>query len=322
MTSQINYAAIDAAYPIAGQDNDSQGFRDNFSAMQAALVTAKTEITELQDKAILKTELDNGLLVDDPQFNNLNDNVLHTGSYFNFFPRQVTSDEDGSTTMYADVDTADFFAFSGILTSGTEATLSFRNWPSDSQAARVRVHLESNGTRQIVVATSGGSIVKTEDFPPVLTLTNGVPFVIEAWTYNGGSTVYVAPVGKFTTPTNNRDIVGNLSVQGDTEVVQLDAASITVSGVTDLAETVIEDMTVTNDALVNGNIEIRGTTTLGNAFGDTISFVGIPKLPVMSTTQRNALTGVQIGMLIYNETGSNVQICTAIAPSVTWTDLN
>jgi hypothetical protein len=326
MTSQINYAAIDATYPIAGQDNDSQGFRDNFSAMQAALVTAKTEITELQDKAILKTELDNGLLVDDPQFNNLNDNVLHTGSYFNFFPRQVTSDEDGSTTMYADVDSADFFAFTGISASGTEATLSFRNWPSDTQIARVRVHLEKNpassGTRQVVIATNGGSIVKTEDFPPVLTLTDNVPFVIEAWTYNGGSTVYVAPVGKFTTPTNNRDIVGNLSVQGDTEVVQLDAASITVSGVTDLGETVVADLTVTNDATVNGNIEIKGTTTLGNAFGDTVSFVGIPKLPVLSTTQRNALTGVQVGMLIYNETGSNVQICTAITPSVTWTDLN
>ena len=31
MTSQINFNNIDGTYPIAGQDNSSQGFRDNFT---------------------------------------------------------------------------------------------------------------------------------------------------------------------------------------------------------------------------------------------------------------------------------------------------
>ena len=31
MTSQINPNNIDGAYPVAGQDNNSQGFRDNFT---------------------------------------------------------------------------------------------------------------------------------------------------------------------------------------------------------------------------------------------------------------------------------------------------
>ena len=31
MTSAINPNNIDSAYPVAGQDNDSQGFRDNFT---------------------------------------------------------------------------------------------------------------------------------------------------------------------------------------------------------------------------------------------------------------------------------------------------
>ena len=45
MTSAINYTGIDPTFPVAGQDNDSQGFRDNFGAIQTALETAKTEIT-------------------------------------------------------------------------------------------------------------------------------------------------------------------------------------------------------------------------------------------------------------------------------------
>jgi len=324
MTSQINFAAIDAAYPVAGQDNDSQGFRDNFSAMQAALVTAKTEITELQDKAVLKTVLDNGLLVDDPAFNNLNDNVVHTGSYFNFFPRQISSEEDGTSTLYADVDTADFFAFTNISYNAIAATLSFRNWPSDAQVARVRVHLQKNtnsiGDRVITIATVGGSIVKTEDFPPVLTIKNNIPVVIEAWTYDGGTTVYVCQVGKFTTPTNNRNIVGNLTVEGDTEVVQLTAAALDVSGLTNLEDAVINSVTITNDTTINGNLIANGPTTLGNATGDKVTFVGIPKLPTLSTTTRDALTGVEIGMLIFNTTTSTVQTCTGLGP-VVWTSL-
>jgi len=45
--SNINATAIDEAYPVAGVDNDTQGFRDNFSYIKTALNVAKTEITEL-----------------------------------------------------------------------------------------------------------------------------------------------------------------------------------------------------------------------------------------------------------------------------------
>jgi hypothetical protein len=31
MASQINFNIIDGTYPVAGQDNSSQGFRDNFT---------------------------------------------------------------------------------------------------------------------------------------------------------------------------------------------------------------------------------------------------------------------------------------------------
>ncbi len=53
MTSQINASAIDETYPVSGVDNDSQGFRDNFSATQAALLVAKNEITDLQTRSVV-----------------------------------------------------------------------------------------------------------------------------------------------------------------------------------------------------------------------------------------------------------------------------
>ena len=43
MASNIDSASINALYPVAGQDNDSQGFRDNFSNIKTSLTKAKTE---------------------------------------------------------------------------------------------------------------------------------------------------------------------------------------------------------------------------------------------------------------------------------------
>lgn len=48
MTSAIVPGNIDGTFPIAGQDNSSQGFRDNFTATKNNFTTASTEITDLQ----------------------------------------------------------------------------------------------------------------------------------------------------------------------------------------------------------------------------------------------------------------------------------
>ena len=37
MASSINPNNIDTTYPVAGQDNDSQGFRDNFTNIKSKL---------------------------------------------------------------------------------------------------------------------------------------------------------------------------------------------------------------------------------------------------------------------------------------------
>ena len=42
ITNLIN--TINISFPVAGQDNDSQGFRDNFSIIQQSLLAAQGEI--------------------------------------------------------------------------------------------------------------------------------------------------------------------------------------------------------------------------------------------------------------------------------------
>lgn len=49
MASSIISTTIDEAFPVAGQDNDSQGFRDNFNIIKDNFAYAKSEIETLQD---------------------------------------------------------------------------------------------------------------------------------------------------------------------------------------------------------------------------------------------------------------------------------
>ena len=52
MTSNIKINTIDTSFPVSNQDNSSQGFRDNFLAIQQALGVANVEISALKDTAI------------------------------------------------------------------------------------------------------------------------------------------------------------------------------------------------------------------------------------------------------------------------------
>lgn len=72
MASNINPTNIDGTYPIAGQDNDSQGFRDNFTNIKTNLQYAKAELDDLQSKVVLKSALSGTVLQND-----LNNAVLY-----------------------------------------------------------------------------------------------------------------------------------------------------------------------------------------------------------------------------------------------------
>jgi len=53
MSSNINVTDLDITFPIAGQDNDTQGFRTNFTVIKNNLNTAAIEITNLEANVAL-----------------------------------------------------------------------------------------------------------------------------------------------------------------------------------------------------------------------------------------------------------------------------
>lgn len=109
MASNINPFNIDGTFPIAGQDNNSQGFRDNFTNIRNNLGFAKTELEDLQNKAVLKSALSGGSIDNDMEGTILQNVTLQ--SYRSTFyqlskgvDNTIVMDFQDGNTQYYDLD--------------------------------------------------------------------------------------------------------------------------------------------------------------------------------------------------------------------------
>jgi hypothetical protein len=82
MTSQINPNNIDGTFPVAGQDNSSQGFRDNFTNTKNNFQYAYNEITALQANAVLKGQTNNlgGSIISNAAFSGIREVNFNHGT--------------------------------------------------------------------------------------------------------------------------------------------------------------------------------------------------------------------------------------------------
>lgn len=122
MSSDINPNTIDTSYPVAGQDNSTQGFRDNFSGIKQNFVYAENEINELQAKCIFKAPLTGQGSNPD---NNFNGQLI-----YNAKAQQISLSRPALGTVSG---TATINWASGhvqTLTTSGNVTLSLINWPA------------------------------------------------------------------------------------------------------------------------------------------------------------------------------------------------
>ena len=148
MTSNINPNNIDGAYPVAGQDNNSQGFRDNFTNIKTNFQTAATEITDLENKGIFKAAL-TGTTLD----NNMADNLIYAVKL-----------QDVSYTYVQQTATAgaipiDYSAGQYQLVAPTaNVSLSFSNFPASGSEGVVYVEVVVTNTAYTVTLPAAVSV--------------------------------------------------------------------------------------------------------------------------------------------------------------------
>ena len=136
MTSQINPNNVDGTYPVAGQPNNTQGFRDNFTNIKTNFSYAGTEITDLQNNGIFKAAL-SGTTLD----NNMADNLIYAVKL------QDVSYTYVQNTASAGSIPIDYSAGQYQLISTTgPISLSFANWPVSGTAGVIQIAINVTST--------------------------------------------------------------------------------------------------------------------------------------------------------------------------------
>ena len=168
MASQINATTIDETYPVAGTDNDTQGFRDNFSIIKNGLVQAATEITDLQSStAKINNDNDfNGKAITNAVFRNTAGGILNAGT------------RSGAIAVNFANGAYQYFKING------NASFTFEGFPADN-AAKITLEIEGDGTARTVTFVSDGVVLlkKSNNVPDPITVTTvGEPIIFDVFT--------------------------------------------------------------------------------------------------------------------------------------------
>jgi len=185
MASNIVPSNISPTFPVAGQDNSSQGFRDNFSAIKQNFSQAKIEIEAMQtNKANLNAS------------SNFTDNEVSRAKF-----------KDTSETVYAHGSVSSGSVTLNhenghyqTLTITADATFTFLNFPPTGALGRIILDITvaptSTGILTFPSAVIKADNVTGSDGTSDQVTTGLGRFLFEFMSPDGGTTVLMHQLGK------------------------------------------------------------------------------------------------------------------------------
>jgi hypothetical protein len=269
--STINTNGINVNYPVPGVNNNSQGFRDNFAAIRTNLNTAGTEITDLQNKVVVKSALAN-TTVNNDMANTLISNALTRS--FRASTYNLGGAISGTILINASLGDVQYGTIAG------NTTIQFAGWAPTGTQSNLQLQLAVSNSQAVITfpteVTYG--VTSLENYANVANVpTVSIPYGVTQLDYNFstvdcGNTITVEPYNnnriasqvqqRTPSPTGFQgDVLGDIAV--DTEYVYVCTASYNST-----ANTVaIANATATGNLLTVSN---TGSLTLN----DPIIFTG------------------------------------------------
>ena len=290
--SQINTSGINVNYPVPGINQSSQGFRDNFAAIKTNLDTGYNELTDLQNKVVLKAAL-NGTTLNNDMANTLISNASTRG--FRATTYNLGNAISGIATVNASLGDVQYgtivgntsIQFTGWSPTGTQSTVTL-----DLNIANTSAVITLPAEVQLVNAFGAETLENYSNVGGLATLT--IPHGVEALTYDFstidcGNSVSVMPINRprQTTQIQQRspaptgfqgDVAGDVAV--DANYVYVCSTSFDSGGANTVAKTVTATTTTINEVTLN-NINslvvdapiIFSGTTFGNIVANTTYYI-------------------------------------------------
>jgi hypothetical protein len=286
--SNINPQNIDGTFPIAGQDNNSQGFRDNFTNTINNFTFAAAELRDLQTYAVLKGTLGSVGQTGTPT-NDMNYAFLTSAQ---LVESVETINQIGNISVGGSqtLDWTDGH-FQTISVTGS-ATLSFAStWPPTNHWTKLRLRVLSyvNSTLTFpLTVTENISNIKGFVSGTIVNLSAGV-HEFEFTTYDNGSTVAIhspmanyGPVVEQFKPSGNTVTAFSANVGTDKLLITPTVATYAGAVVT-LPNTIANGTTVS----IGANVGIAALRVLGS-WNSTVS----PSANITTTLATGGQTSV------------------------------
>ena len=192
MTSLINFAAINENFPVAGQDNDTQVFRDNFDTIKNNFREAKTEIEDLQDN-VARTDSSSDFNYNTVTTVTLQDAVVRKRNYGAAIVA-ITQEVSFKQALYHIIKFGNNCAMQLIdFPTGAVDTLGF------GACGKITLELYGDGTARTLSFSTTGTVVfkKSSNYPGTLTVTSDTdPVIIEVWQHDA-NTIFLNYLGVF-----------------------------------------------------------------------------------------------------------------------------
>ena len=217
--STINTNAINVNYPVPGVNNNSQGFRDNFASIVTNLNTAGTEITDLQNKVVVKQAL-LGTTVNNDMANTLISNASTRG--FRATTYNLGNALAGTVLVNVSLGDVQYGTVAG------NTTINFGSWAPTGTQSNVQLNLSVSNANAVIsfpgelVISNDDGVMLLENFAnignvPTVTVPNGVTqlnYMISST--DCGNTLYISPINRPRQATQlQQRLVPPTGVQGD-----------------------------------------------------------------------------------------------------------
>lgn len=198
--SDIEFETIDGEYPVAGVDNDTQGFRDNFSIIKAGLQVAQSEITSilLDSPTLSQGGNFNGSTIAQANFKAVTESKFNPGTI-----NQTDHTINFSNGHYQEVDLNEITNGNGNVVNDVSITID--GWTdSVDVVSKITVRLRTiiEGLEVSVNWNTVNGVFKVSSNWPSLDgstkfMIDNSDTIVEFWTANAGATVFANYIGKF-----------------------------------------------------------------------------------------------------------------------------
>ena len=333
MSSNINPNNIDREFPVAGQDNDSQGFRDNFTSIKNNFSFASAEISDLQNSVSSLSS------------------IVQIGNDLTHLVGAIEADSDltvsGNLIVAGNINLSYAeFAVGNLTTSGnvvtnniTTAADTAGNLTIDPDGAGAVII--KTGNTWIVganVSTTGnitatGNVTSSGNITATGNVTSSGNIIASGFLFANGVNILSSVAGSY----SNSNVAAYLPSYGG----NLTVGNVIATGGATIAGSLVvtNGIGVTTGITVGGNINATGgninsvsssvnllnqpttinafaaatTVNIGNASGNTnvtgfLTVSSAIQFANLTTTQINAITPTNRGMTVYNYTTGNVQV--------------